>query len=171
MMNQDKSRSEYSQESRRYPLASRLKRFQAALLDNLLGFIILYPILSYHGWLVSLADYTVPVSYSTIVLMAIYSFIIFLLVNSYHLYKYGQTLGKRVVGIAVATENQQVMEFNRLVALRYLPFRIVGVIPYLSLIQVIDILYIFRADKRCLHDMLAKTCVIDIGIQSRPRPD
>ena len=71
----------------------------------------------------------------------------------------------------MATEDQQVMEFNRLIALRYLPFSIASVIPLLSLIQIIDILFIFREDKRCLHDMLAKTCVIDIGVTDRPRSD
>jgi uncharacterized RDD family membrane protein YckC len=41
---------------------------------------------------------------------------------------------------------------------------LIGGIPCVGLIySIVDICFIFREDKRCIHDLLAKTCVIDIS--------
>ena len=96
----------------------------------------------------------------------LYAFIVFLLLHGFLLYNYGQTIGKRIIGIAISTYDFQVPEFNRMIALRYVPFRVAGLIPGLNILPIIDVLLIFRRDKQCMHDMLAKTQVIYVGAPS-----
>jgi len=64
--------------------------------------------------------------------------------------------------IAIATQDFRVPDFNRLIALRYMPLTIFSLIPFLSLLPIVDALMIFRDDRRCFHDMLARTQVINI---------
>ena len=52
---------------------------------------------------------------------------------------------------------------NRMIGLRYLPFWFAGNVPQLALIPFVDALFIFRQDRRCLHDLLAGTRVIDVS--------
>ena len=92
------------------------------------------------------------------------SFICWLFVQGFTLRKSGQTLGKKMVGIRIADLDGGVPDFARLVVLRYLfvgavlPIPLVG--PYFRLI---DILFIFRADRRCIHDLIAGTMVVKVG--------
>lgn len=45
--------------------------------------------------------------------------------------------------------------------LRYLPMHIVGQVPIVgALIGFINPMFIFRADQRCLHDLIAGTRVV-----------
>ena len=57
----------------------------------------------------------------------------------------------------------QVPTFNQLILIRYLPFVIVAVIPMLNLINIVNGVFIFQQDRRCLHDHLARTQVIDVS--------
>ena len=144
-----------------YPLATRMQRMYAAVLDDSIALLTLLPLFSYYD-LPSKFEAGLNIPFEIIVNLNLFAFVMFLLVHGYLLYNYGQTLGKRVMGIAIATMDFQVPEFNRLIALRYVPFRIAGLIPGFNLIPIVDVLYIFRQDKRCLHDLLARTQVISI---------
>ena len=47
--------------------------------------------------------------------------------------------------------------------LRYLPTSAVSLIPYAgSFVALLDVLFIFRRDQRCIHDHLAGTVVVKI---------
>ncbi len=145
-----------------YPLASRLHRLAAAILDDSLALLTLLPVFGYYD-ILEYAERNAQIPFGLIININIFAFVLFLLVHGYLLYNYGQTLGKRVMGIAIATMDFQVPSFNRLIALRYVPFRIAGVIPGLNLILIVNVLFIFRPDRRCLHDLLAGTQVIYVG--------
>ena len=65
-------------------------------------------------------------------------------------------------GLTVFLRLGEVPPFGKLIGLRYLPLMVVSVIP-IPLIQIaglIDALFIFRADRRCVHDLMAGTRVI-----------
>jgi uncharacterized RDD family membrane protein YckC len=74
----------------------------------------------------------------------------------------GQTLGKRLVGLRMvdyATGGP--VPLGRLLLLRYLPLQFVGVIPILGrIIPIVDVLFIFGAEQRCVHDLMAGTKVV-----------
>lgn len=69
----------------------------------------------------------------------------------------GQSLGKKWMSIRVVRTNGEKPSLARLVFLRFLLVRCLGVIPFFELI---DALVIFSADQRCIHDHLADTRVV-----------
>ena len=95
-------------------------------------------------------------SVGTILFLAIPAFLV---MQAVWLSNDGQTLGKRIVGIKiVSTKTGENLGFVPNVVLRaWLP-TILGIIPFF---QLIDILLIFREDKRCIHDLIAGTSVIN----------
>jgi uncharacterized RDD family membrane protein YckC len=91
---------------------------------------------------------------------------IFLAFNGYLLAKHGQTIGKRLVRTRIVSiKDDSILPFGRVVGLRYLPLWIIGQVPLLGpLISLIDSLFIFRKDRRCLHDHLAGTRVVTASL-------
>jgi len=87
------------------------------------------------------------------------------------LYKYGQTIGKKVLGIRVVRMDGSRVSFARFFFLRGLPIVVIGAVAggvsgALHLryagnsVQLIDCLLIFGAAHRCLHDLIADTRVV-----------
>ncbi|WP_062063251.1 RDD family protein [Cellvibrio sp. OA-2007] len=98
-------------------------------------------------------------------LLAISPFIIFFVLHGFLLQQYGQTIGKRMMGIAIVTLDNQKPTFLLLIVQRYLSQWIMGMVPVVGIfLRLADILFIYRADRRCIHDHLAKTKVIDLRI-------
>ena len=112
------------------------------------------------------------------VLLALFPYISFLVLHGYLLSRYGQTIGKRIMGIAIVTLDNRVPPFFQLIVQRYLIQWLAGRVPSSGhrrwdhgsvpmvggILRLVDILAIFRADKRCIHDHLAGTKVIDLRI-------
>jgi len=93
--------------------------------------------------------------------MAAFGFVMFLALQGWPLAQYGQTWGKRWFGIRIVDLQGRKPEFLRLVLLRYGVGQLVGLIPCLGLIYgLTDALFIFRDDRRCVHDLLAGTRVV-----------
>lgn len=98
-------------------------------------------------------------------LLAISPFIIFFVLHGFLLQQYGQTIGKRIMGIAIVTMDNQKPAFFMLIIQRYLSQWVMGMVPMIGIfLRLADILAIYRADKRCIHDHIAKTKVIDLRI-------
>lgn len=99
------------------------------------------------------------------VFLALFPYISFLVLHGYLLSRYGQTIGKRIMGIAIVTLDNRVPPFFQLIVQRYLIQWLAGRVPVVGgILRMVDILAIFRADKRCIHDHLAGTKVIDLRI-------
>ena len=80
----------------------------------------------------------------------------------YLLSSQGQTLGKKVVNIRIVKVNTCVNGgFATNVLLRMILNGVLGIIPFYGLV---DILFIFRKDRRCIHDFIAGIHMVD----SRP---
>lgn len=99
------------------------------------------------------------------VLLVLGPYIIFFILHGYLLSQFGQTLGKRLVGLAIVTLNDEKPPFWPLIAQRYLPQWLVSSIPMLGpLLRLVDVLYIFNNPlNACLHDKLARTKVVDLS--------
>ena len=81
----------------------------------------------------------------------------------YLLSRDGQTLGKKMVGIRIVKVNTGLNGgFVANVLVRGIFNGVLGFIPFYSLV---DILFIFRGDRRCIHDLIAGTRVV-----AAPRP-
>jgi len=84
--------------------------------------------------------------------------------NCVWLHRYGQTIGKRVLGIRIVRSSGERVSLGRIFALRYLPMLFLGMVPYLGvLITLVDALLIFRDSRQCLHDQFADTLVVRAG--------
>lgn len=150
-------------ESKSYgaPLAARWRRFCAVCIDVAIGMVIFivyfrvtgrFEIRSQYSW-GGMADR---------VFGAFVGFGIWLVLNYYFLNLYSQTIGKRLFGIRIVQLNGQPATPARVAMLRYLPITFVGIVPIIGpLIGTLDALFIVRPDRRCLHDLLAGTVVVD----------
>lgn len=88
--------------------------------------------------------------------------IIFMAINSYLLVTRGQTLGKWMLGIRIVdvTSNGAATAV-KLLGIRYVLVMLLSAIPIIGgLLSVIDCLFIFREDRRCVHDLIAGTKVV-----------
>ena len=151
----------------KYPLAGRLERLGAAMLDNLIVTLAVVPLAVYLD-VSSYVEAQTELPTDIRIKLTFAVFAAFLILNGHLLSKYGQTIGKRYMKIAMVDIHGHVPNFNHVVATRYAPFWFMGLIPVLSLIPVIEVLTIFREDKRCVHDLFAGTRVIDVS-QSKNR--
>ena len=80
----------------------------------------------------------------------------------------GQTLGKKAVGIRIVKKDTgENGGFVSNVLLRIIVNGLLGIIPLYGLV---DILFIFREDRRCIHDMIAGTVVVRAQATIRPDP-
>lgn len=105
-------------------------------------------------------------------LLMMFPYIAFFALHGFLLGRYGQTLGKRIMGIAIVTMDNRVPAFFPMIAQRYFTQWLAGMVPVIGiLLRLVDILAIFRPDRRCIHDHLAKTKVIDLRIPVAYSPD
>ncbi len=79
-----------------------------------------------------------------------------------YLVRYGQSLGKKMLGIRIVkVSDESVPGFQKIVLLRTFVPALLTWIPFAGLILfLVDVLLIFRDDRRCVHDLIAETKVI-----------
>jgi uncharacterized RDD family membrane protein YckC len=87
--------------------------------------------------------------------------LVFVCYQMYSLTKRGQTLGKRWMKIRIVKVDGSAPGFVHAVLLRAILGGVIGAIPYLGgLYGLVDALFIFRDDRRCVHDHIAGTRVV-----------
>jgi uncharacterized RDD family membrane protein YckC len=85
----------------------------------------------------------------------------FFIYSAVLVYRYGQTFGKRMMGIRVVRTDGSRVTFGRFIFLRWLPLAVVGAIPIVNIVAgLLDPLLIFRDTRQCLHDNIADTKVV-----------
>ncbi|XOZ34532.1 RDD family protein [Halomonadaceae bacterium KBTZ08] len=149
------------------PLASRVSRLGAAMIDGIVTLLIMTPVLFVWGkWgdLLSGGE----TSFGTDVLLLIYGVVGYVLVNGYFLHHSGQSLGKKALGIRIENLEGHLIGAPAIIGKRYLPVTFMSMAPG-NLFGLIDALFIFRKDRRCIHDMIAGTRVVQrVPEQSGP---
>jgi uncharacterized RDD family membrane protein YckC len=153
------------------PLATRNLRLAGAMVDSFASAVFVVPFLLFTG------DWTAAISgrlpSGTISLGV---FAVFTAMQGYLLATRGQTIGKWLVGTRIVrADNDEVPTLARTLGLRYGPLAIglpstvvvtgyALAIPYpLILFGLIDLAFIFRRDRRCLHDLIARTKVVAVA--------
>lgn len=128
-------------------LASRGKRLGAYLLDTLI----------YAGVYMLAMFFSASEELSMIVMGL--GILAYLAAQVYFLTVSGQTMGKKALGIRIVkTDTGENGGFVTNVLLRGVVNGLLGIIPLYGLV---DTLFIFREDKKCIHDLIAGTQVID----------
>lgn len=147
-------------------IASRPKRLAAALLDGFSGMLVSTPVFTHFGFWEAVKNQT-PLPDNVSHGLTLFSLAVFFLLHGYLLHRYGQTLGKRIMGLAIVSLDGKKLPFGQLILTRYVPQWMVGMLPVIGpLVAFADVLFIFSSPQnRCLHDLIAKTQVIDLSIK------
>lgn len=91
---------------------------------------------------------------------------LFLALHGVLLHRFGQTIGKRILKIAmVDADTYEIVPLPRLFVLRYLIWDIPALFyPLVNwIIRIVDLAFGLREDRRTLHDMTANTIVIKVA--------
>jgi uncharacterized RDD family membrane protein YckC len=143
-------------------LAGRGERLGAALLDGLIGLVMV------GGPLMIGADFEAmgarnysQVFSSTGGALAGLGSLILIGITIYLVHKNGQTIGKRIVGIKVVRTDFSRATLGRIFWLRNVVNAIPGAIPYVGNVYgLVDHLFIFGESRQCVHDKIADTVVV-----------
>ena len=141
------------------PLASRGRRLLATVIDAILVPSLTILLVMLTNVVEDAEDYADNAWIAHVLLLAIASY---LLLNGYTLWRTQQTLGKRIMGIAMVAAAGATIPWWRLVLVRgpFFAFMYLLLAPPLALLPLIDHLLIFGKRRRCLHDRLAGTEVV-----------
>jgi uncharacterized RDD family membrane protein YckC len=145
-------------------LADRGTRLVAVIVDGLMigGLAIVaaivIPILAPSG-----GGEPNPVVLGAVMLLVFGGMLALLIVNLLWLHRYGQTIAKRMFNIKVVRSDGGHCALGRIILARWLPITVLGMIPLLGYaVSLADALFIFRDDRRCLHDLIADTIVVKV---------
>ncbi len=144
-----------------YTLASRGKRLGASLIDSIIGIILTMPILYLTGIIDRLRDQQ-GMSFLESCLFGLLGIVLFIIVHGHLLRHYGQTVGKKLLKIRIADLEGNLPTLQQHLIPRYGFMFFWQFIPVAGkIVGCLDPLFIFRKNKRCLHDLVAKTIVIN----------
>jgi len=145
----------YGGQARPYELAERGTRLLAAIVDNLcfggpvLAFVLLGAAMGKGAGII-------------LILLGILCALVVLVIQIVMLCQRGQTIGKRMMGIRIVKmdtgENGGGLTN---VVLRGIVPGVIGAVPYVGpVFSIVNICFIFAADRRCVHDHIAGTVVV-----------
>jgi len=141
-------------------LAGRGRRLVGALIDGLIVFVILIPILILTGVFRALVAGRSP-TFSQHAESAVGFCVVWLLLNGSRLAQKGQSIGKAAVGTKIVTLQGGLPPFTSSAILRTVVPAAITQIPILGgLFGLVDIFWIFGRERRCLHDHIAGTRVV-----------
>ena len=159
-------------------VATRMQRFLAVLVDISPGFVIgLVGVVMAFTMIPGLLSGNFNPATASIATFGLFFTVIgvaslgWLIWNIVLLYRYGQTVGKKALGIRVVRMDGSRVSFARFFFLRWLAMAVIGGIvggicgalriPFVgNLVGIADILFIFGPACRCLHDYVADTQVV-----------
>lgn len=142
-------------------LASRWARLGASLIDAVIAMCFMIPIMYFSGGFEGISKgIRQPVEYT--IIMNIIGLILFALLHGMLLATKGQTIGKKLVGIKIVDLNGDLPNIQTHLLKRYAVYFIPGLIPVAgSFVSLLNILFIFGKEKRCIHDLVAGTKVVN----------
>ena len=143
-------------------LASRGSRLGASLIDGVIGMLAVGPLMYFSGYfavIFAAADAGQQPPLATQFMWAAISFAVWVAIHLVPL-KNGQTWGKKAVGIRIVTMGGAQPGLGVLLG-RHVFSVAMHLIPFVGrFLTMADVLFIFRRDKRCLHDLVAGTQVV-----------
>ena len=146
-------------------LAGRGRRLGAYIIDTIIAGIVLVAVAYFNPGPLGVTMLDImrdPTTQQVSTAGSIWFLIIFMAINSYLLLTKGQTVGKWMLGIRIVdAASNGAATAVKLLGLRYVLVMLVMAIPIIGqLLGLADALFIFRSDRRCVHDLLAGTKVV-----------
>ena len=160
-----------------YTFPSRGKRLGSFIIDNLIAMaignflFILFPIKKTMSAMVTNNNYNANI----FIVMTIIGFLQFTIIHGYFLHTTGQTIGKKILNLQIVGLDNKQLSLAKLLSLRYFilqaaipvtiyycfSYNIILLFSLIGLLSVIDPIFIFGENRRCLHDLIAGTKVIN----------
>jgi uncharacterized RDD family membrane protein YckC len=142
-------------------LATLGERFLGALVDGLILLPVVIPVYFLTGVSAAAASGAKPgfliTAFNTILIA-----VIAIAIQYTFLKATGQTIGKKVMKTRIATPEGNKPEMPNLLK-RYGFMYLLGIIPVGGvIISLVDSLMVFKADRRCLHDLIGDTKVVKL---------
>ncbi|HEX7035352.1 MAG TPA: RDD family protein [Pseudomonadales bacterium] len=149
------------------PLAGRGRRLAATVVDLILVPLATVVLVMLFDVVEDAEDYQSSAWIGWVLLLAVVSYLI---LNGWLLARRGQTLGKALFRIRIATADGGVPPLWKLVGIRALFFPLLYLLPVwpFTLLPVADQATIFGRGRRCLHDFAAGTRVVRAGDPAQP---
>lgn len=144
-------------------LASRGQRLLAAFLDGLTILVVTIPLMYFTGGFDGISSGQQP-SFLYSLGIGFIGLVVFLAINLNLLKSAGQTVGKRVVKIKVVTLDGELPTLGDHFLKRYAVYFLPGQVPVVGqFFSIVNILFIFGPQRRCIHDFAARTKVVSCG--------
>lgn len=141
-------------------LAGRGRRFCAVVIDVLFAMALMWVVSKVLPW-DPFADKGLGV-WDFNPIDAIGNFLCYFVLNGYLLTTRGQTLGKALLKIRVVRRDGSLPSFMRIICIREGVSSLISVVYAAGLIfTLVDGLFIFTPSRRCIHDHLADTIVVN----------
>jgi uncharacterized RDD family membrane protein YckC len=141
-------------------LGGRGERLGAAFIDGLILLLVLVPLMFVGGYFSGIMQGQQP-GFGTQLLWSLLSFALFIAIQGYPLAQTGQTWGKKLLKLKIVDMAGAKPDFVRLAGMRYGSTQLISLVPLLGgLYVIVDVLFIFRDDRRCIHDLIAGTQVV-----------
>jgi len=141
--------------------ASRWKRLWASLIDGLIMMLIVMPVMYLTGGFDGVSEGIQP-SFGYSLMLGLFGIAVFIVINGKLLSKNGQTIGKRILGIKIVTLSGELPGIKKHLLKRYGVYFLLGQIPIMGqILSLINVLIIFGKPRRCGHDFVAGTAVVN----------
>ena len=139
---------------------TKTDRLLATLIDGVMAIIAIIPVVNYVG-LAAFENTTLPLILGAF----IYGVFLTFTLHDYLLHYYGQTIGKHFMPIRIESLDGSKAIFPTIYLKRMLPMQLIGLVPSIGqfIAGVINPLFMFGKQRRCVHDYIAKTKVSYTG--------
>ena len=143
-------------------LASRWKRLLGSIVDSIIIRLITVPLMYFTGAFDGIMEGRQPSHLYSLGIGCV-GIVCFLLINFKFLKDSGQTIGKKAVGTKIVDDEGNPVTFSGQLLKRYGFYFFIGLVPVAgSLLNLVNIITIFGAKKKCIHDMVGGTQVVDV---------
>jgi uncharacterized RDD family membrane protein YckC len=144
--------------------ASRLSRLWATTIDGVISFALLFPVQLYARVYEGFPTGMKPLALPESLYWALGGFVVYVAVHGVFLARSAQTIGKKLLHIQIVNARDgKRAPIGRILLLRMLPVTLVSQVPHVGgVLAIVDLLFIFRKDRRCIHDHIAGTRVVKV---------
>lgn len=143
-------------------LATPSARLGGAIIDGLINAAVIVPLVFLFGF-GGADDSGSPTgpSFADTAILTVMGFVAFAAIQWKFLSATGQTIGKKVAKTRIVTMQGTKPIIGDLLGKRYAFMNLIGAVPVVGgILALVNVLFVFRKDRRCLHDLIAGTQVV-----------
>ena len=162
--------NELNQEEQVFTLGGKVERFAAYIIDSLIAFLSMIPLGS--QFFTAVNDFSagsidsinsLTIENTNNFTLGIFLIILQFIIQGYLITTRGQSIGKIAMSLRIVNSIDGTNPgFIKAFLVRFILTQIITSIPYIGFIYIFaDPLFIFRSDRRCIHDLMANTIVVE----------